>query len=69
MIHHPEPHTAKPSRTTPALAWSNPAAHAHAVRIPVALQGASEAERLAELLARMETRPAAGFDIEARTER
>lgn len=66
---HPATDTAKPPRSALALAWTNPTPHAHAVRIPPALQGASEAERLAELLVRMETRPIADFDIEARTER
>ena len=85
MIHHPEPHTAKPPRTTPALAWSNPAAeaiaaadrvggdsllkNAHAVRIPDAMLGASQADRLARVLAAMEAEPAVDFDVQPRTER
>lgn len=69
MMIHPPTDTAKP-RTVPTLAYSRPdLSHAHAVRIPDAMAGADQAERLAELLARMEEGPAADFDIEARTER
>lgn len=68
MIHHPTPHTAKPPRTTPSLAWSRPDA-AHAVRIPSAMLGATQAERLARLLVAMEAEPAVDFDVQPRTER
>lgn len=70
MVVHPPAAVPAGPRPAPSLAWTRPDfTHAHAVRIPDAMQGADQAERLAELLSRMEAGPAADFDIEPRTER